>query len=101
MLHEEGHLRGMVDDFSHIKSVLREVEAAFDHKLLIEDNEEGRRVAAALQAVKPDFDIQLFPVRPTVEEMARHLFRLIRDNGLAVSEVELFETPINSCIYSE
>ncbi|MBP5260163.1 MAG: 6-carboxytetrahydropterin synthase [Paludibacteraceae bacterium] len=100
-LHTDGHLRGMVDDFSHIKTVLREVEAEFDHKLLVEDNDEGRRLTEALRAVKPDLAVCLFPTRPTVEEMSRYIFRLIRGKGLDVTEVELFETPANSCIYSE
>lgn len=100
-LHAEGHLRGMVDDFSHIKSVLREVEDEFDHRLLIEDSEEGRRLLDALRAVKPDLAVTLFPARPTVEEMARYIFRLVRSKGLMVTEVELFETPVNSCVYGE
>ena len=100
-LHADGHLRGMVEDFSHIKTVLREVEAEFDHKLLVEDNEEGRRLTEALRSIKPDLAVCLFPTRPTVEEMSRYIFRLIRQKGLDVTEVELFETPGNSCIYCE
>ncbi|MBP5318260.1 MAG: 6-carboxytetrahydropterin synthase [Paludibacteraceae bacterium] len=100
-LHTEGHLRGMVEDFSHIKKVLKEVEEHFDHKLLVEDNQEGRRVADALLQIRPDFAVLLFPARPTVEEMSRYLYRMLRDKGLPVSEVELFETPTNSCVYSE
>ena len=100
-LHADGHLRGMVEDFSHIKMVLREVEAEFDHKLLVEDNEEGRRLTEALRSIKPDLAVCLFPTRPTVEEMSRYIFRLIRQKGLDVTEVELFETPGNSCIYCE
>ncbi|MBO4370107.1 MAG: 6-carboxytetrahydropterin synthase [Paludibacteraceae bacterium] len=100
-LHTEGHLRGMVEDFSHIKKVLHDVEAHFDHKLLIEDNAEGRRVAEALKGSGSDFAVLMFPARPTVEEMSRYLFRLLHEKGLPVSEVELFETPTNSCVYSE
>ena len=100
-LHTEGHLRGMVEDFSHIKKVLKEVEEHFDHKLLVEDDAQGRAVADALRQSGSDFAILLFPARPTVEEMSRYLFRMLRGKGLPVTEVELFETPTNSCIYSE
>ena len=62
-LHKEGHKRGMVEDFSIIKPVLREIEEYFDHKLVIEDNERGREVAASLCG----FEIRFVPYRPTVE----------------------------------
>ena len=100
-LHTEGHLRGMVEDFSHIKKVLKDVEEHFDHKLLVEDDAQGRAVAEALRQSGNNFAILLFPARPTVEEMSRYLFRMLRKKGLPVTEVELFETPTNSCIYSE
>ena len=43
-LHQEGQLRGMVDDFTVVKQALKEIEEAFDHKLVIEENEEGYRL---------------------------------------------------------
>jgi 6-pyruvoyltetrahydropterin/6-carboxytetrahydropterin synthase len=96
-LHKECHKRGMVEDFSIIKPVLREIEEYFDHKLVIEDNERGREVAASLCG----FEIRFVPYRPTVEEMSRHIYNMLRDKGLPIMEVELFETPTNSCIYKE
>ena len=74
-LHQEGQLRGMVDDFGNIKARLKEIEDLYDHKLV--------------------------PYRPTAEEMSRDIFYKLKDMGLNVSEVELFETPTNSCTYSE
>ncbi|MCL2560545.1 MAG: 6-carboxytetrahydropterin synthase, partial [Turicibacter sp.] len=38
-LQQDGHLRGMVDDFGNIKSVLKKISDEFDHKLLLEDND--------------------------------------------------------------
>ena len=67
-LHQEGQLRGMVDDFGNIKA---------------------------------RFKVMLVPYRPTAEEMSRDIFYKLKDMGLNVSEVELFETPTNSCTYSE
>ena len=96
-LHTEGHKRGMVEDFSIIKPVLREIETYFDHKLVIEDNERGRELAKSLDS----FEILFVPYRPTVEEMSRHIYYMLRDKGLPIMEVELFETHTNSCIYKE
>ncbi len=100
-LQKEGHARGMVQDFSHIKPILREVEAYFDHKLLVEDNDEGRMVAKTLQTLPNQFEVVFFPHRPTAEEMSRFIYHMLRQKGLPVTEVELFETPTNSCVYYE
>ena len=56
-LHEEGQCRGMVDDFSNFKNALRVIENTFDHKLVIENNEEGRNLADKLRQLPNDFDI--------------------------------------------
>ena len=100
-LHQEGQLRGMVDDFGNIKAKLREIENLYDHKLVIEDNKDGRLVAEKLSVLPNAFDILLVPYRPTAEEMSRDIFYKLKSMGLNVSEVELFETPTNSCTYSE
>lgn len=100
-LHQDGQLRGMVDDFSNVKAALKEIEELFDHKLVIEDNEDGREVAKRLEGLPNQFLIVFVPYRPTAEEMSRHIFNLLKQKGIHVDEVELFETPTNSCIYRE
>ncbi|MDU2111160.1 MAG: 6-carboxytetrahydropterin synthase [Clostridiales bacterium] len=100
-LHQEGQLRGMVDDFGNIKARLKEIEDLYDHKLVIEDNEDGRLVAQKLSELPNAFKVMLVPYRPTAEEMSRDIFYKLKDMGLNVGEVELFETPTNSCTYSE
>ena len=100
-LHESGQLRGMVDDFSEVKAVLKEVHDLFVHKLVIEENEEGKRVVEKLNESGKVFEILFVPYRPTDEEMSRHIFNEIKKRGVRVTEVELFETPTNSCIYTE
>lgn len=98
-LHKEGHLRGMVDDFSLIKKSLKGIEEQFDHKLLVEDCPQGREVASQLMA--DGFDVILLPFRPTCEEMSRYIYYKLKDSGLNVSKVELYETPGNSCTFYE
>ena len=100
-LHESGQLRGMVDDFSEVKAVLKEVHDLFDHKLVIEENEEGKRVVEKLNESGKVFEILFVPYRPTAEEMSRHIFNEIKKRRVRVTEVESFETPTNSCIYTE
>ena len=100
-LHQEGQLKGMVDDFGNIKSKLKEIEELFDHKLVIENNEEGLLLAEKLKELPNSFDVLLVPYRPTAEEMSRDIFHKLKAMGLDVCEVELFETPTNSCTYTE
>ena len=91
----------MVDDFGNIKSKLKEIEDLFDHKLVIENNEEGLLLAKKLKELPNSFDVLLVPYRPTAEEMSRDIFHKLKAMGLDVCEVELFETPTNSCTYTE
>lgn len=100
-LHQEGQLKGMVDDFGNIKEKLKKIENLFDHKLVIENNEEGLLVAEKLKELPNSFDVLLVPYRPTAEEMSRDIFHKLKAMGLDVYEVELFETPTNSCTYTE
>lgn len=100
-LHQEGQLKGMVDDFGNIKEKLKKIENLFDHKLVIENNEEGLLVAEKLKELPNSFDVLLVPYRPTAEEMSRDIFHKLKAMGLDVCEVELFETPTNSCTYTE
>lgn len=100
-LHQEGQLRGMLDDFGNIKEKLKEIEDLFDHKLVIESNEEGLLLAEKLKELPNYFDVLLVPYRPTAEEMSRDIFHKLKAMGLDVCEVELFETPTNSCTYTE
>lgn len=100
-LKNTGSSRGMIEDFSYIKQILKEVQVAFDHKLIIEDSIKGRNLFEALNSTGDDFQCVLVPYRPTAEEMSRHIFNIIKSKGLDVNEVELYETPGNSCIYSE
>ena len=94
---ESGQTRGMVADFHDIKAALKSIAEEFDHKLVAEDNAEGRR----LEEVLSDYEVVLVPYRPTAEEMSRDFYYRLKKTGLPVFSVEVFETPTNSCTYSE
>ncbi|HEX9025185.1 MAG TPA: 6-carboxytetrahydropterin synthase, partial [Clostridium sp.] len=68
---------------------------------IIEDNEDGKVLAKKLEELPNNFEIYFVNYRPTAEEMSRDIFNRLKINGLPVCEVELFETPNNSCIYTE
>ena len=96
-LAKEGQDRGMVTDFNNVKSNLKIIHDIFDHKLVLEENEEGRRLADSIGTA---YDCFFVSYRPTAEEMSRDIFNRLTYLGLDVAEVELFETPTNSCIYT-
>ena len=100
-LKEIGNDRAMVEDFSFIKSALKEVHDLFDHKLIIEEDEIGKDLINRLKGTPQQFECKLVSYRPTAEEMSRAIFNIIKKNGINIYEVELFETPSNSCIYRE
>ena len=64
-LHESGQQRGMVADFSEVKNLLKTIADQYDHKLLIEDNEDGRTVVAQLAQLPNQFAVEMVPYRPT------------------------------------
>ena len=100
-LKKSGSNRAMVEDFSFIKLVLREIHDLFDHKLIIENDEIGRDLIKRLEGSPQSFQHVFVSYRPTAEEMSRDIFNRIKEKGINVYEVELFETPANSCIYRE
>ena len=100
-LQASGQCRGMVADFSDVKKAMRAIVEQYDHKLLIEDNEDGRAVAEVLSNVPNQFAIVMVPYRPTAEEMSRDIYYQMKNAGYPVYSVELYETPTNSCKYFE
>ncbi len=100
-LHQSGQQRGMVADFGDVKALLKQITDQYDHKLLIEDNEDGRAVAEKLAQLPNQFAVMLVPYRPTAEEMSRAFYQQIKAAGFPVYSVEIFETPVNSCVYRE
>ena len=60
-LQAKGQCRGMVADFSDVKKAMQAIAEQYDHKLLIEDNEDGRAVAEALAKVPNQFAIVMVP----------------------------------------
>ena len=96
-LQTEGQEKGMLIDFGQFKKELKEVAQIFDHKLVVEKNEEGIKVKEDMKG----FNVLLVDYRPTAEEMSRHIYMILKERKLPIYEVEVYETPSNSCSYME
>lgn len=88
---------GMLCDFRHIKQTLgRWIDDHIDHKMIL-----CRRDPLAEPLQQAGEPIFLLDDNPTAENIARLLFRVARELGLPVVEVQLWETPECSASYRE
>lgn len=84
--------RGMVQDFSDIKNILKRwIDETLDHQLLLCKDDP---LVPVLQQRGEKFLV--LEQNPTAENMARMIYEYARANGLPVTEVRLWETP-SSC----
>ena len=124
-LSNEQQTRGMIIDFSDLKSTLKSLCDSLDHSLIYEEGslksktvealkgicdnldhcliyEEGSLKSKTIEALKDeDFKLISVPFRPTAENFAKHFFDELKNKGFDVNKVEVFETPNNSAAYSE
>ena len=98
-LQPDGQCRGMVMDFSEVKSVLREEANRLDHCLLIEADS---LKPVTMEALKDEgFRVLEFPFRPTAENFAKYFYDLMKQKGCPVTQVRVYETPNNCAGYRE
>ena len=97
-LGEEGTQRDMVLDFGEFKRVVREEVGRFDHTFLVE---EGSLRDSTIRALTEDegFSLTILPFRTTAENLARHFADRLQGRGLPVSQVDVYETPLNCASY--
>ncbi len=96
-LSEEKQTRGMVMDFKDFKETVKNLCIEFDHALIYESGSLKETTVAALN----DEGFRLIPVpfRPTAENFAFYFYNKIRENGINVHRVEVYETPVNCAAY--
>ena len=95
---ENGEKRGMVIDFSDLKSAVRTMAKDFDHTLIYEKGSLKDGTVAALSA--EGFKLTEVPFRPTAENFAEHFYRSLAES-LPVKSVSVYETPDNCAVYEE
>ena len=98
-LQAEGTMKDMVLDFGEFKDAVRGLAGQLDHTFIVE---EGSLMPKTLTCLREEgFTLTLVPFRTTAENLARWFFDQLRDRGLPMSCVEVYETPNNCAIYRE
>ena len=97
-LQKEGVQRDMLIDFGDLKREVKSLADFYDHSLIYEANSLKEKTLAALK--EENFRLIEIPFRPTAENFAKMFFDLLKDKGLSISEVVVYETPENCASYS-
>lgn len=106
----EGSSKGMIIDFSDIKSIIKDYFNNFDHALILTD-EDGTFDEKEFNFIKAcedmNFKIIKVPYRSTAENMSKYFFEEIenlltekvKDKNFTVHYVTVFETPNNAATF--
>ncbi len=97
-LQEEGAERGMAMDFAVMKKALKAECDQLDHTLIMEEGSLKANTLAALQ--EEDMALSIVPFRPTAENLAKYFFDRMAAQGIPVSAVTVYESPVSSARYS-
>lgn len=95
-LQTEGTMRDMVLDFGVFKRAVRDIAEELDHTFLVEEGTLKPDTVAALES--EGFSLTVLPFRTTAENLARYFCDRLIDQGLPVSQVDMYETPNNCAI---
>ena len=98
-LQAEGVQRGMLIDFGDLKKALRSLAEHYDHSLIYEAGSLRDKTLEALQ--EEQFRLIEIACRPTAENFAALFFASLRQEGLPVAKVTVYETPDNCASYEE
>lgn len=96
-LQSEGERRGMIVDFGEFKAALRALTEEFDHMFLVEEGSLSPETVKCLEA--EEFHLLFLPFRTTAENLARHFYERLEKDGLPISQVDVYETPLNCASY--
>ena len=89
--------QNMVIDFTEIKARLKGwIDRELDHRMILRHDDP--LVAVLRSHGEP---IYLLDSNPTAERIARLLFDVSREHGLAVARVTVWETPTSSATYAD
>ena len=96
-LQDEGTMKDMVVDFGVFKKAVRALADEFDHMFLVEEGSLKPETIACLEA--EGFTLKMLPFRTTSENLARHFAERLIEQGMPVSQVDCYETPMNCATY--
>ena len=91
--------RGMIEDFSSLREILKKETDVFDHSLIIE---KGSLKGTTLSALKEEgFLINETDFRPTAENFAFYFYHRFKALGYNIKKAVVYETPNNCAAYGE
>lgn len=96
-LQDEGTCKDMVVDFGVFKRAVRDLAEELDHTFLVEEGSLSADTLACLE--REGFDLTMLPFRTTAENLARLFCERLAEQGLPVSQVDMYETPNNCAVY--
>lgn len=96
-LQQEGEMRDMVLDFGDFKRAVRSLAEELDHTFLVEEGSLAPDTIACLE--REGFRLTFLPFRTTAENLARYFCERLTQEGLPVSQVDMYETPNNCAVY--
>lgn len=97
----EGAKAGMVMDFTDLKAAVKqEITDPFDHAFIYHgENEREQQIAALLEQWQ--MKTLRLPCRTTAENMAAFMYGRLKEAGLNVCSITLWETPTSCAQYSD
>ncbi|MEE5991929.1 MAG: 6-carboxytetrahydropterin synthase [Oscillospiraceae bacterium] len=96
-LQASGEKRGMVIDFADLKEAVRGLADAYDHAFIYEI---GSLKETTVQALHDEgFRLIPVPFRPTAENFAKEFHDALKELGIPVIRVAVYETPDNCAVY--
>lgn len=88
---------GMVVDFKEFKKALGEILDEFDHALVLE---KGSLKGKSQEALKEEgFRLAQIPVSPTAENLAKLIYDSLKEAGIPILQVTVYETPNTTASY--
>ena len=97
----EGAKRGMVMDYADLKTIVKtHILDPMDHAFIYDLNSLKESKVANL-LIDLDSKVYGIPSRSTAEEMSKYIFDKLREVGLPVTLIRLWETPTSYCEYSQ
>lgn len=96
-LQQTGTMKDMVVDFGVFKKEVRALAESLDHTFLIEEGSLKQQTLDCL--VDEGFSLTILPFRTTAENLAHFFAQQLKQKGLPVSQVDMYETPLNCASY--
>ena len=100
----DGSSREMVMDFTDIKNVFKEFVDFFDHSYILEGKEFKEHIVQMKIGELATIDktrVVEVPFRPTAERFSEFFYKQLKQKGIPVHAITVWETRNNACRYEE